>query len=70
MTKLQNLEAQYAQLCIDYTVQEQVYINNYYYCHDRAMIAYELMQELKTAKQVIQTEFIWMNTSWAPKLWH
>ena len=47
MTKTANLTAKAESLRLEYVVQEQKYINNYYYDHTVAMIAFEQMNTLK-----------------------
>mgnify|MGYP003641798612 FL=1 len=56
MTKLETLKDQEMALQIEYVTQEQLYINNYYYDHVVAMIAFEHMNKIKISRGAIQAE--------------
>ena len=56
MTKLETLTAQLESLRLEYVTQEQLYINNYYYDHTTAMIAFEQMNKLKAAIVTVHAE--------------
>jgi len=47
MTKLETLKDRAIALKLEYVTQELIYINNYYYDHTTAMIAFEQMNNLK-----------------------
>tara|TARA_R110002167_G_scaffold312579_1_gene518236 strand:- start:450 stop:650 length:201 start_codon:yes stop_codon:yes gene_type:complete len=56
MNKLESLTAQAESKRLEYVIQEQLYINNYYYDHVVAMIAFEHMNKLKTSLGAIRAE--------------
>ena len=56
MNKLETLTAQADSKRLEYVVQEQLYINNYYYDHTVAMIAFEQMNNLKAELVAIRAE--------------
>ena len=56
MNKLETLKNQTEVLRLEYVIQEQLYINNYYYDHVVAMIAFEHMNKLKTSLGAIRAE--------------
>ena len=66
MNKLETLTARSESLRIEYVVQEQLYINSYYYDHTKSMIALEQMKKLKTSLGAIRAEITGLYI--APKL--
>ena len=56
MNKLETLTAREASLRFSYVIQEQLYINNYYYDHTTAMIAFEQMNNLKAELVAVRAE--------------
>jgi|TARA_R110002050_G_scaffold284063_1_gene433040 hypothetical protein len=66
MNKLETLTAQADSKRLEYVVQEQLYINNYYYDHTVAMIAFEQMNNLKAELVAIRAEITGLYI--APKL--
>ena len=73
MTKLETLTAREASLRFSYVIQEQLYINNYYYDHTVAMIAFDAMNDLKTALGAVRAEIAGRKMAgddYISKLWH
>ena len=66
MNKLETLTARSESLRLEYVVQEQLYINSYYYDHTKSMIAFEQMKKLKTSLGAIRAEIAGLYV--APKL--
>lgn len=66
MNKLESLTAQAESKRLEYVVQEQLYINNFYYDHAVSMIALEQMKKLKTLLGAIRAEIAGLYV--APKL--
>tara|TARA_R100001377_G_C3107942_1_gene81478 strand:- start:313 stop:513 length:201 start_codon:yes stop_codon:yes gene_type:complete len=66
MNKLETLTARSESLRLEYVVQEQLYINSYYYDHTKSMIALEQMKKLKTSLGAIRAEIAGLYV--APKL--
>ena len=57
MTKFQELESLIEATRVDYLMQEQDYINNYYYNHETAMLAFEHMNLLKKSLNNLRSEY-------------
>ena len=66
MNKLESLTAQAESKRLEYVIQEQLYINNYYYDHALSMIAFEQMNNLKAELVAIRAEITGLYV--APKL--
>lgn len=62
MTKLESLKAREESKRLKYVTQEQIYINNYYYDHAVAMIAFEQMNNLKAELVAVRSEITKMKT--------
>ena len=62
MNKLESLTAQAESKRLKYVVQEQLYINNYYYDHTVSMIAFEQMNKLKAELVAIRAEITGLET--------
>jgi len=56
MNKLESLTAQAESKRLEYVIQEQKYINSYYYDHTASMIAFEQMNNLKAELVAIRAE--------------
>ena len=61
MTKLETLKDREMVLKIKYVTQEQIYINNYYYDHTVAMIAFDLMNGLEAELVAVRAEITGLN---------
>ena len=68
MTKTANLTAKAESLRLEYVVQEQLYINNYYHDHTVAMVAFEQMTKLKALMVATREEIRVLGESIASKL--
>ena len=62
MNKLETLKDQEMALKLEYVTQEQIYINNYYYDHVVAMIAFEHMNKIKISRGAIRAEIAGLET--------
>lgn len=56
MTKLETLKDRETALKLEYTTQEKIYINSYYYDHTAAMIAFDLMNDLEAELVAVRAE--------------